>query len=182
MDEGNQQKAGGAFDSKCEEQNLEASPSTSSSFLSVFGMLRYMGLLFDNLFPTSAFLEWYIQLISSPRLSRLSSCSHFQNVAFDVHPVTVGTGLTALYERISLPCCPENNGARWGCFILPSLFSVETSDADLRPILLDQQRNIPSTEVCISIDSSVQHSTLGETPFMHVAGRSSAQNRRRLVL
>ncbi|POI35884.1 hypothetical protein CIB84_000363, partial [Bambusicola thoracicus] len=59
---------------------------------------------------------------------------------------------------------------------------ISLADADLRPILLDQQRNVPSTEVCVSIDSSAQHSTLGETPFMHMAGRSSAQNRRRLVL
>ncbi|XP_042732351.1 uncharacterized protein LOC122182821 isoform X1 [Lagopus leucura] len=143
-------------------------------------MLRHMALLFDKLFPNLAFLEWYIQLISIPHLSRLSNCSHLQNVAFDVHPLTVDTVLAALYERISLPCCPENNRAHSGCFILPSLFSVETSDADLRPILLDQQRNVPCAEVCVSADSSAQHSASGELPFMHMAGRSSAQNRRRL--
>lgn len=150
--------------------------------LPVLGMLRHMALLFDKLFPNLVFLEWYIQLISIPHLSRLSNCSHLQNVAFDVHPLTVDTGLAALYERISLPCCPENNGAHSGCFILPSLFSMETSDADLRPILLDQQRNVPCAEVCVSPDSSAQHSASGELPFMHMAGRSSAQNRRRLVL
>ncbi|OXB75949.1 UNVERIFIED_CONTAM: hypothetical protein H355_012917 [Colinus virginianus] len=57
---------------------------------------------------------------------------------------------------------------------------LETSDADLRPILLDQQRNVPSAEACVSLDFSSQHAALGEIPFLHVAGRSSAQNRRRL--
>ncbi|XP_048815649.1 mitochondrial fission factor-like isoform X3 [Lagopus muta] len=55
-----------------------------------------------------------------------------------------------------------------------------SEDADLRPILLDQQRNVPCAEVCVSPDSSAQHSASGELPFMHMAGRSSAQNRRRL--
>ncbi|OXB58702.1 hypothetical protein ASZ78_016874 [Callipepla squamata] len=58
--------------------------------------------------------------------------------------------------------------------------SEETSDADLRLILLDQQRNVPSAEECMSLDFSSQHAALGEVPFLHVAGRSSAQNRRRL--
>ncbi|XP_072190645.1 mitochondrial fission factor homolog B-like isoform X2 [Excalfactoria chinensis] len=57
---------------------------------------------------------------------------------------------------------------------------ISLADADLRPILLDQQRNVPSTEVCVPLDSLAQHSSLREIPFMHVAGRSSAQNRRRL--
>ncbi|XP_031410523.1 mitochondrial fission factor homolog A-like isoform X1 [Meleagris gallopavo] len=63
---------------------------------------------------------------------------------------------------------------------IPVRISLAASDADLRPILLDQQRNIPCAEVCMSLDSSAQHSALGELPFMHMAGRSSAQNRRRL--
>ncbi|XP_031450216.1 mitochondrial fission factor homolog B-like isoform X1 [Phasianus colchicus] len=63
---------------------------------------------------------------------------------------------------------------------IPVRISLAASDADLRPILLDQQRNVPCTEVCVSLDSSAQHFALGELPFMHMAGRSSAQNRRRL--
>ncbi|XP_021261831.1 uncharacterized protein LOC110403186 isoform X1 [Numida meleagris] len=57
---------------------------------------------------------------------------------------------------------------------------ISLADADLRPVLLDQQRNVPSAEVCMSLGSSAQHSALGEIPFLHMAGRSSAQNRRRL--
>lgn len=68
------------------------------------------------------------------------------------------------------------------CLTLPSLLSVEISDAGLRPILLEQQRKVPSVVWHASADSSAEPTAPGEVPFQHVAGRPSSQKRRRLVL
>ncbi|XP_074771441.1 mitochondrial fission factor homolog B-like isoform X3 [Athene noctua] len=56
---------------------------------------------------------------------------------------------------------------------------AEISDASLRPILLNQQRKVPSVMVHVSPDSSAQSTCLGELPFLHVASRPSSQKRKR---
>ncbi|XP_075291965.1 mitochondrial fission factor homolog B isoform X2 [Opisthocomus hoazin] len=64
---------------------------------------------------------------------------------------------------------------------IPDRISLaEISDASLRPILLNQQRKVPSVVVHMSPDSSVQPACLGELPFLHVPTRSSSQKRKRL--
>ncbi|XP_065499152.1 fetal and adult testis-expressed transcript protein isoform X2 [Caloenas nicobarica] len=63
---------------------------------------------------------------------------------------------------------------------IPDRISLaEISDASLRPILLNQQRKVPSVVVHVSPDSSAQPTHLGELPFLHVASRSSSQKRKR---
>ncbi|KAM6057049.1 mitochondrial fission factor homolog B-like isoform 1-T4 [Theristicus caerulescens] len=64
---------------------------------------------------------------------------------------------------------------------IPDRISLaEISDASLRPILLNQQRKVPSVVAHMSTDSSAQPTSLGELPFLHVASRSSSQKRKRL--
>ncbi|KAM6300223.1 mitochondrial fission factor homolog A-like [Aegotheles albertisi] len=64
---------------------------------------------------------------------------------------------------------------------IPDRISLaEISDASLRPILLNQQRKVPSVVVHMSPDDSVQHTHLRELPFLHVPSRSSSQKRKRL--
>ncbi|XP_040428365.1 fetal and adult testis-expressed transcript protein isoform X2 [Cygnus olor] len=64
---------------------------------------------------------------------------------------------------------------------IPERISLaEISDAGLRPILLEQQRKVPSVVWHASADSSAQPAAPGEIPFQHVAGRPSSQKRRRL--
>ncbi|XP_074738552.1 mitochondrial fission factor homolog B-like isoform X2 [Strix uralensis] len=63
---------------------------------------------------------------------------------------------------------------------IPDRISLaEISDAGLRPILLNQQRKVPSVTVHMSPDSSAQPTCLGELPFLHVASRPSSQKRKR---
>ncbi|XP_075619530.1 uncharacterized protein LOC104636798 isoform X2 [Balearica regulorum gibbericeps] len=63
---------------------------------------------------------------------------------------------------------------------IPDKISLaEISDASLRPILLNQQRKVPSVTVHMSPDSAVQPTHLGEFPFLHIASRSSSQKRKR---
>ncbi|XP_025968039.2 fetal and adult testis-expressed transcript protein isoform X2 [Dromaius novaehollandiae] len=63
---------------------------------------------------------------------------------------------------------------------IPDRISLaEITDAGPRPILLDQQRKVPSIVVHESPDSSAQPAALGELPFLHVANRSSSQKRKR---
>ncbi|KAM6323095.1 mitochondrial fission factor homolog B-like isoform 2-T2 [Podargus strigoides] len=63
---------------------------------------------------------------------------------------------------------------------IPDRISLaEISDAGLRPVLLNQKRKVPSVMVTVSPDSSAQSTHLEELPFLHVAGRSSSQKRRR---
>ncbi|XP_075576514.1 mitochondrial fission factor homolog B [Pelecanus crispus] len=63
---------------------------------------------------------------------------------------------------------------------IPDRISLaEISDASLRPVLLNQQRKVPSVVVHMSPDSSVQPTHLGELPFLHVASKSSSQKRKR---
>ncbi|KAM9180068.1 mitochondrial fission factor homolog B-like isoform 1-T2 [Mergus octosetaceus] len=64
---------------------------------------------------------------------------------------------------------------------IPERISLaELSDAGLRPVLLEQQRKVPSVVWHASADSSAQLSAPGEIPFQHAAGRPSSQKRRRL--
>ncbi|KAM6413635.1 mitochondrial fission factor homolog A-like isoform 1-T2 [Rhynochetos jubatus] len=64
---------------------------------------------------------------------------------------------------------------------IPDRISLaDVSDASLRPVLLNQQRKVPSVVVHMSPDPSVQPTHLGELPFLHVASRSSSQKRKRL--
>ncbi|XP_012953103.1 mitochondrial fission factor homolog B isoform X5 [Anas platyrhynchos] len=64
---------------------------------------------------------------------------------------------------------------------IPERISLaEISDAGLRPVLLEQQRKVPSVVWHASADSSAQLSAPGEIPFQHVAARPSSQKRRRL--
>lgn len=81
-----------------------------------------------------------------------------------------------------LPPALRTTGHVQVCLVLPSLLSVEISDAGLRPVLLEQQRKVPSVVWHASADSSAQLSAPGEIPFQHVAARPSSQKRRRLVL
>ncbi|XP_075369345.1 mitochondrial fission factor homolog A-like [Mycteria americana] len=63
---------------------------------------------------------------------------------------------------------------------IPDRISLaEISDASLRPILVNQQRKVPSVVVHMSPDSSAQPTRLGELPFLHIASRSSSQKRKR---
>ncbi|XP_026704343.1 uncharacterized protein LOC113480017 isoform X3 [Athene cunicularia] len=63
---------------------------------------------------------------------------------------------------------------------IPDRISLaEISDASLRPILLNQQRKVPSLMVHMSPDSSAQPTCLGELPFLHGASRPSSQKRKR---
>nr|XP_009668236.1 PREDICTED: fetal and adult testis-expressed transcript protein isoform X3 [Struthio camelus australis] len=63
---------------------------------------------------------------------------------------------------------------------IPDRISLaEIMDTGPRPILLDQQRKVPSTVGHESSDSSVQPAALGELPFLRVASRSSTQKRKR---
>ncbi|KAM8799969.1 mitochondrial fission factor homolog A-like [Eudromia elegans] len=63
---------------------------------------------------------------------------------------------------------------------IPDRISLaDMTDAALRPILLDQQRKVPSVVVHESPDSSMHPAALGEFPFLHVATRSSSQKRKR---
>ncbi|XP_059680240.1 fetal and adult testis-expressed transcript protein [Gavia stellata] len=63
---------------------------------------------------------------------------------------------------------------------IPDRISLaEISDASLRPILLNQQRKVPSVVVHMAPDSSAQPTHLRELPFLHIAGRSSSQRRKR---
>lgn len=93
--------------------------------------------------------------------------------------VTLDTGLALLHGWISLLSCPE--GIQVG-LIFSSLLSVEISDASLRPILLNQQRKVPSVVVHMAPNSSAQPTCLGELPFLHIGSRSSSQKRKRSVL
>ncbi|XP_063201834.1 fetal and adult testis-expressed transcript protein isoform X1 [Chroicocephalus ridibundus] len=64
---------------------------------------------------------------------------------------------------------------------IPDRISLaEISDASLRPILLNQQRKVPSVVVHMSPDSSAQPTHLRELPFLHGDSRSNSQKRRRL--
>uniref|UniRef100_A0A493TPZ1 Mitochondrial fission factor n=1 Tax=Anas platyrhynchos platyrhynchos TaxID=8840 RepID=A0A493TPZ1_ANAPP len=64
---------------------------------------------------------------------------------------------------------------------IPERISLaEISDAGLRPVLLEQQRKVPSVVWHVSTDSSAQLSAPGEIPFQHAASRPSSQKRRRL--
>ncbi|KAK4810052.1 hypothetical protein QYF61_005115 [Mycteria americana] len=66
---------------------------------------------------------------------------------------------------------------------IPDRISLaEISDASLRPILVNQQRKVPSVVVHMSPDSSAQPTRLGELPFLHIASRSSSQKRKRSSL
>ncbi|XP_071425206.1 mitochondrial fission factor homolog B-like [Pithys albifrons albifrons] len=59
---------------------------------------------------------------------------------------------------------------------IPDRISLaEISDASLRPVLLNQQRKVPSVVVHMSPDPS----PLGDLPFLHTTSRSSAQRRKR---
>ncbi|XP_062440353.1 fetal and adult testis-expressed transcript protein isoform X2 [Rhea pennata] len=63
---------------------------------------------------------------------------------------------------------------------IPDRISLaEIMDAGPRPILLGQQRKVPSIVVHEAPDSSVQPTALGEFPFLNVASRSSSQKRKR---
>ncbi|KAM6252576.1 uncharacterized protein M6G45_008792 isoform 2-T2 [Spheniscus humboldti] len=63
---------------------------------------------------------------------------------------------------------------------IPDRISLaEISDASLRPILLNQQRKVPSVVVHMAPDSSAQPTRLGELPFLHIGSRSSSQKRKR---
>lgn len=81
-----------------------------------------------------------------------------------------------------LPPALRTTGHVQVCLVLPSHLSVEISDAGLRPVLLEQQRKVPSVVWHVSTDSSAQLSAPGEIPFQHAASRPSSQKRRRLVL
>uniref|UniRef100_A0A8B9QGC4 Mitochondrial fission factor n=1 Tax=Apteryx owenii TaxID=8824 RepID=A0A8B9QGC4_APTOW len=64
---------------------------------------------------------------------------------------------------------------------IPDRISLaEITDAGPRPILLDQQRKVPSIMGHESPDSSIQPAALGELLFLRVANRSSSQKRKRL--
>ncbi|XP_014810753.1 PREDICTED: fetal and adult testis-expressed transcript protein [Calidris pugnax] len=64
---------------------------------------------------------------------------------------------------------------------IPDRISLaEISDASLRPVLLNQQKKVPSVVVHMSPDTSAQPTHLGELPFLHVPSRSSSQKRKRL--
>ncbi|XP_009985690.1 PREDICTED: fetal and adult testis-expressed transcript protein [Tauraco erythrolophus] len=63
---------------------------------------------------------------------------------------------------------------------IPDRISLaEISDASLRPVLLKQQRKVPSAVEHMSSDSSAQPTRLGELPFLHIASTSSSQKRKR---
>ncbi|XP_064015688.1 fetal and adult testis-expressed transcript protein isoform X2 [Pogoniulus pusillus] len=63
---------------------------------------------------------------------------------------------------------------------IPDRISLaEISDASLRPVLLNQQRKVPSVVVHMSPDCSADPPLPGELPFLHVASRSSFQKRKR---
>ncbi|XP_025891735.1 fetal and adult testis-expressed transcript protein [Nothoprocta perdicaria] len=63
---------------------------------------------------------------------------------------------------------------------IPDRISLaDMTDAALRPILLDQQRKVPSVVVHESPDSSAYPAAPGEFPFLHVGTRSSSQKRKR---
>lgn len=99
-------------------------------------------------------------------------------MVFDV-PLVLDTGLALLHGWIALLSCPKGI---WVGLILPSLLSVDVPDAGLRPILLNQQRKVPSVVVHVSPDSSAQPTRLGELRFLRVASKSSSQKCKRLVL
>ncbi|KAM7094940.1 LOW QUALITY PROTEIN: mitochondrial fission factor homolog B-like [Ciconia maguari] len=64
---------------------------------------------------------------------------------------------------------------------IPDRISLaEISDASLRPILVNQQRKVPSVMVHMSPELPLRSPhRLGELPFLHVASRSSSQKRKR---
>uniref|UniRef100_A0A8C3K1A5 Mitochondrial fission factor n=1 Tax=Calidris pygmaea TaxID=425635 RepID=A0A8C3K1A5_9CHAR len=64
---------------------------------------------------------------------------------------------------------------------IPDRISLaEISDASLRPVLLNQQKKVPSVVVHMSPDTSAQPTHLRELPFLHIPSRSSSQKRKRL--
>ncbi|XP_068013605.1 mitochondrial fission factor homolog A-like isoform X1 [Melanerpes formicivorus] len=63
---------------------------------------------------------------------------------------------------------------------IPDRISLaEISDASLRPILLTQQRKVPSVVVHMSPDSSAEPTPREELPSLHIGSRSSSQKRKR---